>query len=293
MFKGLYTAIVTPFHQDGSLDKVTFSHLIERQIESNVDGLVILGTTGESPTISTEEHNDIISFSVQKINGRCQVIAGTGSNCTREAIYHSLHAEQAGVDGLLIVNPYYNKPSQKGLYEHFRTIADTVRTPIILYNIAGRTGVNLETPTLLKLATHPMIVAVKEASGDMNQILEVIKQVPKDFMVLSGDDELTLDIMKNGGHGTISVLSNLLPKEMVNLVSACSGASWDEANMIQAELKDLFAACFIETNPQPIKTLLAHEGLCQEVFRLPLTTMEDHNRSSLITIWNNFALKLA
>lgn len=287
MFKGLYTAIITPFQQNGSLDKKALFQLIDKQIESKVDGIVIMGTTGESPTISTEEHDEIIQLCVRYINKRCMVIAGTGSNCTREAIHHSLHAQEVGVDGLLIVNPYYNKPSQKGMYEHFKSIADAVNVPIILYNIAGRTAVNLETETLLKLATHPMIVAVKEASGNINQITEVINSVPEGFTVLSGDDELTMRLMKLGGHGVISVLSNILPTAMAELVQACSNKSWEQAAIIHNNLKDLFFACFIETNPQPIKTLLAHNGQCEEVFRLPLTTMEDHNRVELIHTWNN------
>ncbi len=288
MFKGLYTAIITPFLSDGTLDKVSLCKLINTQIESKVDGIVVMGTTGESPTISTKEHDEIISLCVQYIDGRCKVIAGTGSNSTREAIHHSQHAEKAGVDGLLIVNPYYNKPTQKGLYEHFKSIADAVNTPIILYNIEGRTGVNLETSTLLRLAKHPMIVSVKEASGNINQIKEVIESVPEGFTVLSGDDGLTMELMKNGGHGLISVLANILPKEMFNLVNSCKRNSWDEASMLSNNLKDLFYACFIETNPQPIKTLLAHHGKCEEVFRLPLTTMEPNNKEKLLFVWNNW-----
>lgn len=288
MFKGLYTAIITPFLSDGTLDKVSLCKLINTQIESKVDGIVVMGTTGESPTISTKEHDEIISLCVQYIDGRCKVIAGTGSNSTREAIHHSQHAEKAGVDGLLIVNPYYNKPTQKGLYEHFKSIADAVNTPIILYNIEGRTGVNLETSTLLRLAKHPMIVSVKEASGNINQIKEVIESVPEGFTVLSGDDGLTMELMKNGGHGLISVLANILPREMLNLVNSCKRNSWDEASMLSNNLKDLFYACFIETNPQPIKTLLAHHGKCEEVFRLPLTTMEPNNKEKLLFVWNNW-----
>lgn len=292
MFKGLFTAIITPFLFDGTLDKVSLCKLIEKQIESNVDGIVVMGTTGESPTISTEEHDEIISFCVQYIDGRCKVIAGTGSNCTHEAIHHSLHAEKAGVDGLLIVNPYYNKPTQKGLYEHFKSIANAVKTPIILYNIEGRTGVNLETSTLLRLAKHPMIVSVKEASGNIAQIKEVIEAVPKGFTVLSGDDGLTMELMQLGGHGAISVLSNILPKEMSNLVKTCEAKSWNQALIIHNNLNNLFQACFIETNPQPIKTLLAHQGECEEIFRLPLTTMEHQNKEALLLVWNNWKHKL-
>lgn len=270
------------------MDEAALFRLIDQQVASKVDGIVILGTTGESPTISSNEHDHLIELAVTHINGRCKMIAGTGSNCTRTAIYRSKLAESLGVDGLLLVNPYYNKPSQKGLYEHFKAIADSVNTPIILYNIAGRTGVNLETSTLVKLADHPQIVALKEASGDLNQIKAVIDSVPSNFTVLSGDDGITIDLIKMGGHGVVSVLSNILPTEMKEMVDTANESNWAQAQALHHSMSPLFDKCFIETNPQPIKTLLAHEGICEEVFRLPLTTMVEENRVTLLETWNTW-----
>lgn len=282
MFTGLYTAIITPFRKNGDFDEAAFSRIIEQQISGGVDGIVVLGTTGESPTVTPEEHDMITKLAVNLVNKRVKVIAGAGSNSTQEAIDRSLHAQNVGVDGLLQVNPYYNKPSQEGLYQHFQAIAQSVEIPIILYNIAGRTGVNLETETLLRLVDHPNIVSVKEASGDMKQIKEVINSVPEDFTVLSGDDGLTLDLMKSGGHGVISVLSNVLPTQMQELVTAAREKDWDKAEKSHQNLSDLFNHCFIETNPQPIKTLMAHEGLCEEVFRLPMVNMEEGNKAIVL-----------
>lgn len=288
MFKGTYTALITPFLSNGQIDKASLYQLIDQQIAAKVDGLVILGTTGESPTISSDEHDELLELTVKHIDGRCKMIAGTGSNCTRTAIYRSNLAETMGVDGLLLVNPYYNKPTQKGLYEHFKAIADSVNIPIILYNIEGRSGVNLETDTLLKLADHPQIVSVKEASGNLDQMKDVINRVPEGFTVLSGDDGLTLDLIRMGGHGVVSVLSNILPAEMQALVTACREDNMKKAQTMHDSMSSLFDVCFIETNPQPIKTLLAHEGQCEEVFRLPLTTMEEENRVKLIEVWETW-----
>ncbi len=284
-FTGLYTAIITPFLEDGSFDAESFKKIIDNQIAGGVDGLVVLGTTGESPTVTTAEHDEIIALAAKYVDGRVQVIAGTGSNSTAEAIHHSQAAQAAGVDGLLQVNPYYNKPSQKGLYEHFKAIADSVDIPIMLYNIQGRTGVNLETPTLLRLAEHPNIIAVKEASGNLEQMREVIVQVPEGFTVLSGDDGLTLELCKMGGHGVVSVVSNIFPAEMRTFVDDCLAGNWGAAEGFQGRFNEFFDVCFIETNPQPIKTLMAEAGFCQEVFRLPMVTMEDENREELLGVY--------
>lgn len=288
MLKGLFTALVTPFSSDGSIDYSSLSALIEAQIAAAVDGIVLLGTTGESPCISHTERQTLLATVAQQIDGRCQFIVGTGSNNTAQAIAYSQAAEQAGADALLVVNPYYNKPTQKGLYLHFTAIADSVNIPIILYNIAGRTAVNVATNTLLELAKHPRIVAVKEASGDMQQIQEVIAAAPADFSILSGDDAITCQLMQAGGHGVVSVLSNLLPQQMKNMVDAALQQKWEQALEIEQALLPLFDAAFIETNPQPIKTLLAAEQQCQEVFRLPLTTMEPDNKAKLLAVWQQF-----
>ncbi len=285
IFTGLYTAVITPFNKDKSFDKESFKKILDDQIENGVDGIVVLGTTGESPTVSTEEHDEIIKFAVEYIDKRTTVIAGTGSNCTTEAIAHSLSAQKSGVDGLLQVNPYYNKPTQKGLYQHFKTIADNVNIPIMLYNIEGRTGVNLETQTLLKLAEHPNIVAVKEASGNLKQMKEVIDKTPKDFAILVGDDGLMLEFGKLGGDGLVSVASNRIPAEMKKFVDDCLAGNWEKAENFHNKYQEFFSACFIETNPQPIKTLMAEAGFCKEIFRLPMVAMEKENKGKLMEIF--------
>jgi 4-hydroxy-tetrahydrodipicolinate synthase len=285
IFRGCYTALITPFTDSGDFDPVAFEKIIEFQIDSGIDGLVILGTTGESPTITPSEHDQIVRLSVQIVAGRVPVIAGTGSNCTREAVEHSQAAERAGVNGLLQVNPYYNKPTQKGLYTHFSTIAESVKIPIILYNIAGRTGVNLETPTLLRLSQYDNIVGVKEASGNLEQIQEVIDSVPKDFSVFSGDDGLTLAVCEKGGDGVISVASNIFPAEMTDFVRACLSGDLERARALEEKYREFFEACFIETNPQPIKTLMAEAGFCAPRFRSPMIPMEEKNREKLLSVY--------
>lgn len=287
-YRGCFTAIITPFTGDGAFDAKHFEILIDKQVEAGVDGIVVLGTTGESPTITPDEHDDIIRFAVKVVGGRTKVIAGTGSNATQEAIDHSIAAARAGADALLQVNPYYNKPTQLGLFAHFSAVADSVDLPIMLYNIKGRTGVNLETETLLKLTKHPNIVSIKEASGDLKQIEEVIKAVPDDFTVLAGDDGIAYDLCKLGGDGVVSVASNIVPKEMKKYIDACVNRDWPVADALRTKLDPLFKACFIESNPQPIKTLVAHEGLCEETFRLPMTNMEEENKKKLLEIYEDF-----
>ena len=220
-FKGVFTALITPFTDYGTVDYAALERIVNFQIENGIDGLVPCGTTGESPCLSHEEHDRVIAQTIKFAAGRVPVIAGTGSNATNEAIRLSQHAEDAGVDAVLLVNPYYNKPNQEGLYRHFRAIADSVSVPCILYNIKGRTGVNLETDTLLRLVRDcPNIYAVKEASGNLDQMTDVINRSPSEFIVLSGDDNLALELVKRGGDGVISVASNLFPKEMVSMVHA-------------------------------------------------------------------------
>lgn len=287
-FTGLFTALITPFDSNGKISEKELFALIDKQIEGNVDGIVILGTTGESPTINSNEQKYLIDRSIKYINKRCKVIIGTGSNSTSTTINNSLFAEAAGADGLLVVNPYYNKPTQKGLLEHFKVVAQSVKTPIILYNIEGRTGVNLETPTLVKLSEIPNIVAVKEASGNITQIKEVIAAVPDGFSVLSGDDAITLDLIKSGGHGLVSVMSNILPDRMKNFVDLCNNRDWENASKTKNNLDPLFDVAFVETNPQPLKTMMAASGLCQEIFRLPLTTMDSKNKDVVLNAWERW-----
>ncbi|WP_422481821.1 4-hydroxy-tetrahydrodipicolinate synthase [Pleomorphochaeta sp. DL1XJH-081] len=282
-FSGVYTALVTPFTKYGLVDAKAFKKIIEFQISQGIDGLVPCGTTGESPTLSHAEHDRVIATTVEVANGRVPVIAGTGSNATSEAVRLSKHAETAGVDALLLVNPYYNKPTQKGLYLHFRTIADSVGIPCILYNIKGRTGVNIETDTLVRLAKDcPNIVAVKEASGDLAQMKDVIARSPEDFAVLSGDDNIAVDLIASGGDGVISVASNLLPSHMKTMIHAALDGDIAKARAWEKNLAPFFASCFCETNPIPIKTAMAAYGWCEEEFRLPMCSLESEEHRKQI-----------
>lgn len=282
-FRGVYTALVTPFTEIGTVDYQALEKIVNTQIRSGIDGLVPCGTTGESPTLSHEEHDRVIAQTIKYAAGRVPVIAGTGSNATTEAIRLSQHAEDAGADAVLLVNPYYNKPTQKGLYMHFRAIAESVHIPCILYNIKSRTGVNLDTETLVRLENDcPNIVAVKEASGSLDQMQEVIDRTSEDFMVLSGDDNLALDLIRRGGDGVISVASNVFPKAMVKMIHSALDGNWAEADRLGAWFAPFFSACFIETNPIPIKTAMAHVGLCHESFRLPLCPLEREEHRTMI-----------
>lgn len=282
MFKGVFTAIVTPFKEDESVDEETLKKLINFNIENDVSGIVPCGTTGESPTLSHEEHDRVIEITVKHVNKRVPVIAGTGSNCTKEAIRLTKHAEEVGADACLLVNPYYNKPTQEGLYRHFKAIADSVEFPCVVYNIKGRTGVNVETSTLIRLVNDcKNIVAVKEASGDLEQIKDVIAQRPEGFSVLSGDDNITFDLIKAGGDGVVSVASNLVPDKMSKMVKLALDGEFKEAEKLNNELMPLFKAEFIETNPIPIKAALAMKGMIKEVYRLPMCELSDRHRKEL------------
>ena len=283
-FKGVHTALITPFTEYNTIDYAALERLVDFQIESGIDGLVPCGTTGESPTLSHEEHDRVIAQTIKFSKGRVPVIAGTGSNATHEAIRLSQHAQDAGVDAILLVNPYYNKPTQLGLYLHFKAIAESVSVPCILYNIKGRTGVNLSTETLLRLASEcKNIVAVKEASGDLVQIEDVIKRKSESFTVLSGDDNISLEVIKKGGDGVISVASNLFPSQMEKLIHSALDGNFEEAERLNSWFAQFFQDCFIETNPIPIKVAMAHCGHCKEIFRLPLCTLEsEEHRSKLL-----------
>lgn len=283
-FKGVYTALITPFTDYGTVDYSALERLVEFQIENRIDGLVPCGTSGESPCLSHEEHDRVIAQTIRYAKGRVPVIAGTGSNATSEAIRLSQHAQDAGVDAVLLVNPYYNKPTQKGLYLHFKAIADSVSVPCVLYNIKGRTGVNLETETLMHLIEDcPNIYAVKEASGSIEQMSDVIAKRPDGFAVLSGDDNLALELVKRGGDGVVSVASNLFPLQMHHLIHAALDGNFSRAEKLQSLFAQFFKTCFIETNPIPIKTAMAHYGHCKEIFRLPLCTLEkEEHRKALI-----------
>ncbi len=280
-FKGVWTALITPFDEDGSIDLVSFDKLIDAQIEARITGLVLCGTTGESPTITDDECKLLIKRAKEKTKDKCFIMAGTGTNNTLKSIERTKMAEEAGADMVILVNPYYNKPTQKGLYLHFKAIAESTKLPVILYNIKGRTGVNLETSTLCKLANEVKnIIGVKEASGDLDQIKYVCKQKPKDFIVLSGDDNITFKIIKDYGvSGVVSVASNIIPKDMVEMVNLTLDGKIEEGDIINNRLEKLFKILFIETNPIPVKYASYEMGLCKNVYRLPMCEIEeDHGK---------------
>jgi 4-hydroxy-tetrahydrodipicolinate synthase len=284
MFEGVYTALVTPFSTDGRLDEGSLRRLVDTQIEKGIDGLVPVGTTGESPTLSPEETETVIRIVVEQAGGRVPVIAGTGSNWTDKAIHLTEKAKKIGVTASLQVAPYYNKPTGEGFYRHFTAIADAVDLPMIVYNIPGRTGKNIENPVMLRLAQHRNIVAVKEASGSIAQMMELIAEKPDDFDVLSGDDNLTYPLMALGGKGVISVASNIVPDRMHELTHAALSGDWERARTLHYALLPLFKAIFVETNPIPIKAALAMLGVLQESYRLPMCPPAEESRKKIKTV---------
>lgn len=282
MMQGTFTALITPFRNDESFDRQAFAKLIEEQIAAGIEGIVAVGTTGESPTVTHEENIEIIRAAVECARGRTKVIAGTGSNSTREAITMTRQAAEAGADAALLVVPYYNKPSQEGLYRHFKAIAEAVpNLPLILYDVPGRTVIRLAPPTILRLAQIPNIVALKDATGGLETVSAIAGQLPQDFSILSGDDGMTLAMMRLGARGVISVVSNILPGKVKAMVDAALSGNFSKAEIIEKELTGLFKICFIESNPVPTKTMLALMGKCEEVFRLPLCPLAPENRQKV------------
>ena len=280
-FQGSLVAMVTPF-RDGEVDEATLAELVEFHVANGTDGLVPCGTTGESPTLSHDEHKRVIELVIKAARGRIPVVAGTGSNSTAEAIEMTVHAAKAGADGALLVSPYYNKPTQQGLYEHFKAIAQAAPDlPLIVYNIQGRTAVNVETETMARLAQIPNIVGVKEASGNLDQMTSVILACGPDFSVVSGDDSLTLPLMAVGGRGVISVLANLLPREVAELTHAALDGDAKRARELHQRLFPICRAMFIETNPIPVKEAMAMLGMIRAEWRLPMCPMTDANRERL------------
>lgn len=289
MFSGSYTAIVTPF-KNGKVDFDTFEKLIEMQYKAGITGIVPCGTTGESATLSHQEHDEVIESAVKFANGRMKVFAGTGSNSTAEAVRLSKHAEEVGCDGVLLVSPYYNKPTQQGLYLHYKEIAKSIKIPAILYNIQGRTSVNIEPKTIARIAEDcKNIVAVKEASGSLDQMSQ-IKLLSPDIYLLSGDDSLTLPVMSIGGCGVISVLSNILPKEVADLVNAVLKGDFKKAVEMHYKLYPLVKAMFVETNPIPVKAAMEMMGLCSGDLRLPMCSISDANKENLRNILQSYGL---
>lgn len=285
MFKGSIVAIVTPFCVKGQklvVDEKKFRELIDFHIENGSSGIVPCGTTGESATLSFEEHDRVIEVAIEQAKKRIPVIAGTGSNSTEEAIMLTRHAEKAGADASLQVSPYYNRPTQKGLYEHFKAIANSVDIPIILYNIASRTGVNIEPETIARLAKDcKNIVSVKEASGNLDQMSRIKVLCGEDFDLLSGDDSLTLPVLSIGGRGVISVVANIVPKDVARLVSEFEKGNLKKAQEMHYRLLPLIKAIFVETNPIPVKTAMGLLGLCEPALRLPMCEMLPENLEKL------------
>jgi 4-hydroxy-tetrahydrodipicolinate synthase len=290
-FQGSIVALVTPFRGD-LVDEPKLRELVEWHVASGTDGIVPCGTTGESPTLSHDEHKRVVEIVVEAARGRVAVIAGSGSNSTAEAIDLTRHASRAGATGALVVNPYYNKPTQEGLYRHFRAVSEAVDIPIIVYNIAGRTAVNVETDTLARLVRDcPGIVGVKEASGSLDQMTQVILACGPDFSVLSGDDNLTLPLMSVGGRGVISVIANLVPRETAEMTHAALAGDWKQARELHLKLFPLSRAMFLETNPIPVKEAMAMMGkLAEPEFRLPMCRLGEANRPRLKAVLASLGL---
>jgi 4-hydroxy-tetrahydrodipicolinate synthase len=281
MFRGTFTALVTPF-RDGGVDDSAFQELIETQIAAKITGIVAIGTTGESPTLSHDEREQLIRLAVATADKRCLVLAGTGSNATQHAVADTLGAEKLGVDGALLVAPYYNKPSQEGLFRHFKTIADATALPIMLYNIPGRCSVDILPETVVRLAKEcRSIVSIKEASGSVERVSELRRRLPESFTILSGDDSLTLPFMAVGAAGVVSVASNLFPAEVCALVRACESGDLKSATKLHRKLLPLFKDLFVEPNPVPVKTALSWHGAMSGEVRLPLCEMSDANQTRL------------
>ncbi|HTY80382.1 MAG TPA: 4-hydroxy-tetrahydrodipicolinate synthase [Candidatus Bathyarchaeia archaeon] len=284
MFQGSIVALVTPF-SGGKVDEAKLKQLVEMHVAQGTDGIVPCGTTGESPTLSHDEHRRVVEVVIEAARGRLHVIAGTGSNATSEAIDLTRHARKAGATGALVVNPYYNKPTQEGLYRHFRAVAEAVDIPIVVYNIAGRTAVNVETDTLARLVKDcPNIVGVKEASGSLDQMTQVVLACGPDFSVLSGDDNITLPLMSVGGRGVISVIANIVPRETAEMTHAALAGDWKLARELHLKLFPLSRAMFIETNPIPVKEAMGMMGMLEPEYRLPMCPMGAANRERLKAI---------
>lgn len=289
MFKGSIVAIVTPF-ANGAVDEEKLRQLVEFQIENGTDAIVPCGTTGESSTLDYQEHDRVIEIVIHQVNKRVPVIAGTGSNSTREAIEMSGHAKKLGADGCLLVTPYYNKPTQEGLYRHYTAIAEAVAIPQILYNVPGRTGINLLPETVARLSAHKNIVAIKEATGSLQQASEILDLCGDKIDVLSGDDFITFPMMACGAKGVISVTANIMPKEIASLVDAFYAGDMEKARQLHLKTLKINNAMFIESNPVPVKTALGLMGKCSDEVRLPLAPMSDANKAKLAAIMKEYKL---
>jgi len=287
---GVGTALVTPFTRGGELDEAAVRRLGRRQIDAGIHFLVPCGTTGENPTLSLAERLRIVEILVDEAAGKVPVLAGAGGYNTKEVIHLAHEMAKAGAQGLLSVTPYYNKPTPDGLFEHYRAIAESTPLPVIVYNVPGRTGVNVDVPTLVRMAAIPNIVGVKEASGNVTQMCEICRAVPADFLVLSGDDALTLPLMSVGGRGIISVASNEIPAQMVQMVEAAERNDFAAARAIHARMLPLMMINFIEANPVPVKAAMAAMGLVEEIYRLPMVSPRAESRAKILGVLNDLEL---
>ncbi len=290
MFTGTGTALVTPFRRDGSLDEPTLRALIKRQIDAGIDFLVPCGTTGESPTLTHEEHLRVVEIAVELAKGRVPVLAGAGGYNTAEVIALARKLAEIGADGILSVTPYYNKPTQEGLYQHYKAIAAATTLPIVVYSVQGRTGVNVEPATLRRLAAIENVVGIKEASGNISQMAAILNAVPDDFTVLSGDDAITLPLIALGGRGVISVVSNEIPAEMARLTHLALEGDFSAARAIHRRVHPLMEVNFVESNPGPVKAAMAQMGLLEAVWRLPLVAPKAENEARIRTVLDSLEL---
>jgi 4-hydroxy-tetrahydrodipicolinate synthase len=289
-FTGVGTALVTPFTSSGDLDEKAVRRLARRQADAGIHFLVPCGTTGESPTLTDEERLRMVELLAEETAGTVPILAGAGGYNTQEVIRWADDMRKAGAGGLLSVTPYYNKPTQEGLYQHYRAIADSTPLPIIVYNVPGRTGVNVEPATLVRLAALSNVIGVKEASGNITQICEVCRQVPADFIVLSGDDAITLPVMALGGRGVISVASNEIPAEMVRMVEAAERGDFGEARALHNRILPLMIVNFVESNPVPVKAAMAAMGLLEEIYRLPMCSPRPESREKILRVLRELEL---
>ncbi len=290
MFQGSIVALITPF-KNGEVDYEAFENLIEFHITHGTDAILVCGTTGESPTLTFEEHDEVIEFVVKKAKGRIKVIAGTGANATHEAVDLTAHAKEVGADAALLVVPYYNKPTQEGIYKHFATVAEEVDIPIILYNIPSRTGVEIAPETIYRLVRdYPNIIGSKESTPNMDRISTLYNMLGDNFIILSGDDSLTLPMMALGAKGVISVANNILPREVKQLTEYALQGNFEDARKLHYYLLDLFKVLFIETNPIPVKTACWMMGMCEKEFRLPLCGMKPENEKKLEEVLRKYGI---
>jgi len=289
-FTGVGTALVTPFARGGGLDEPAIKRLARRQIDAGVHFLVPCGTTGEVPTLSDDEKKRVVELVIEEANGRVPVLAGAGGYDTREVVHAAKEMHKAGAQGLLSVTPYYNRPTPEGLYQHFKAIADATPLPIVLYNVPGRTGCNIDPATCARLATIPTVVGVKEASGNVQQMAEICRLVPDDFLVLSGDDALTLPLMAIGGRGIISVASNEIPAEMSQMVEAAERGDYAAARAMHTRILPLMLGNFMESSPGPVKFAMAAMGLCEQVYRLPMVSPRPASQEKVLILLRELGL---